>query len=101
MLQLIGWSASVVLLCTILTQIYRQWQQRMSKGVLPGLFIGEVVASTGFVIYSRMVRDAVFIVTDLLLLVSAVFGLGIRHIAAASSHRSQGRALIGGLPGLE
>jgi hypothetical protein len=30
-----------------------------------------------------------------------VFGLGIRHIAAASSHRSQGRALICGLPGLE
>lgn len=84
MQQLIGWSASLVLLCTILSQIYRQWQQRTSKGVSPWLFIGQFVASTGFVVYSWMVRDVVFIVTNLLLLVSAVFGLGMllwhRHI---------------------
>jgi uncharacterized protein with PQ loop repeat len=84
MQQLIGWSASLVLLCTILSQIYRQWQQRTSKGVSPWLFIGQFVASMGFVIYSWMVRDVVFMVTNLLLLVSAVFGLGMllwhRHV---------------------
>jgi uncharacterized protein with PQ loop repeat len=77
MQQLIGWSASVVLLCTILSQIYRQWRERTSKGVSPWLFIGQCAASTGFVFYSWMVHDMVFIVTNLLLLVSAVLGLAM------------------------
>jgi MtN3 and saliva related transmembrane protein len=82
--QVIGWSSSLVLLCTILSQIYRQWRQRTSKGVSLWLFIGQFVASTGFVVYSWLVQDAVFIVTNSLLLVSAAVGLGIvlwhRHI---------------------
>ena len=77
MQQFIGWSASLVLLATILSQIYRQWQQRSSKGVSPWLFIGQFVASTGFVMYSWMVGDVVFIVTNILLLASAVFGLAM------------------------
>lgn len=75
--QIIGWSSSLVLLCTILSQIYRQWRQRTSKGVSLWLFIGQFVASTGFVVYSWLVQDAVFIVTNALLLVSATAGLGI------------------------
>lgn len=82
--QVIGWSSSLVLLCTILSQIYRQWRQRTSKGVSLWLFIGQFVASTGFVVYSWLLQDAVFIVTNSLLLVSAAVGLGIvlwhRHI---------------------
>src|SRR5574338_834908 len=79
--HLIGWSASFVLLCTILSQIYRQWEARSSKGVSPWLFIGQCVASAGFLIYSWLVQDVVFIVTNALLLVSAAVGLGIllRH----------------------
>ncbi|WP_447601790.1 SemiSWEET family sugar transporter [Nitrospira sp. Nam80] len=79
--HLIGWSASFVLLCTILSQIYRQWEARSSKGVSAWLFIGQCVASAGFLIYSWLVQDVVFIVTNALLLVSAAVGLGIllRH----------------------
>ena len=79
--HLIGWSASFVLLCTILSQIYRQWAERSSKGVSPWLFIGQCVASAGFLAYSWLVQDVVFIVTNALLLVSATVGLGIllRH----------------------
>lgn len=77
MQQIIGWSASVVLLATILTQIYRQWEQRSSKGVSIWLYIGQLFASTGFVLYSWLVRDWVFIVTNAMLLLSAGTGLGI------------------------
>ena len=31
--ELIGWAASAVLVMTIVTQVYRQWQQGTSKGV--------------------------------------------------------------------
>jgi MtN3 and saliva related transmembrane protein len=77
MQNLIGWSSSIVLLGTIVTQIYRQWQERSSKGVSKWLFIGQILASTGFVIYSWMVRDMVFIFTNALLLLSAAVGLSI------------------------
>ena len=56
-------------------------EERSSKGVSPWLFIGQCIASTGFLIYSWLVQDVVFIVTNALLLISAATGLGIlvRH----------------------
>jgi len=77
MQNLIGWSSSIVLLGTIVIQIHRQWQEGSSKGVSKWLFIGQILASTGFVIYSWMVRDMVFIFTNTLLLLSAAVGLSI------------------------
>ena len=79
--HIIGWSASFILLCTILSQIYRHWQEGSSKGVSSWLFIGQFAASTGFLVYSWLVQDVVFIVTNALLLVSAAVGFGIlrRH----------------------
>ncbi len=75
--QLIGWSASIILVATVVSQIYRQWRQRSSKGVSAWLFIGQFFASAGFVVYSWLVNDLVFIVTNVLLLVSALTGLGM------------------------
>lgn len=45
------------------------------------LYRSMCIASTGFLIYSWLVQDVVFIVTNALLLVSATTGLGIlvRH----------------------
>lgn len=73
--QLIGWSASAVLLATILAQIYRQWQQQSSRGVFVWLYIGQMFASVGFVWYSWLVHDWVFIATNAMLLLSAGAGL--------------------------
>jgi MtN3 and saliva related transmembrane protein len=75
--HLIGWSASAVLVVTIGTQVYRQWQQGTSKGVSKWLFIGQMTASSGFLMYSWLIGDAIFLVTNLLLLAGAVAGLGI------------------------
>jgi MtN3 and saliva related transmembrane protein len=75
--QILGWGASAVLVLTIATQVYRQWQQGTSKGVSKWLFAGQITASSGFLIYSWLIRDPVFMVTNLLLLVAAVIGLSI------------------------
>ena len=75
--DVLGWTASMVLVATIVTQIYRQWQQGSSKGVSKWLFIGQMAASTGFLMYSWLIHDRVFLVTNALMVMSAAAGLGI------------------------
>jgi MtN3 and saliva related transmembrane protein len=50
--ELIGWVAATVLLATMARQVYTQWRDRTSKGVSRWLFIGQLAASLGFVMYS-------------------------------------------------
>lgn len=77
MSEIIGWTSSFILLLTIIKQIHKQWQAESSEGVSKWLFIGQIAASTGFTIYSWMVGNWVFVVTNFLMLISAFVGLGI------------------------
>ena len=86
MKQWIGWAASAVLVAMIVTQIVRQWRQGTSKGVSRWLFVGQLIASSLFVVYSVMVRDIIFIFTNALMAASAVAGLGL-----VMWHRRRGR----------
>ncbi len=77
----IGWASSIVLLLTMVKQIRKQWAERNSGGVSKWLFIGQLVASVGFTIYSVMVHNWVFVVTNALMALNAIIGLGVvlRH----------------------
>ena len=75
--EFVGWASSVILLLTIGKQIYKQWQEKSSEGVSKWLFIGQMLASLGFTIYSWLVNNWVFVVTNALMLISAFIGLGI------------------------
>lgn len=88
--QLIGWGASALLLATIVSQLVKQWRARSSEGVSYFLFAGQVGASTGFVVYSALVGDRVFVVTNSLMLVSAVVGVGITWRFKRAGRESQG-----------
>lgn len=77
MTEIIGWVSSIILLLTISKQIYKQWQEESSKGVSKWLFIGQVGASIGFTIYSWLVKNWVFVITNILMLLSSFIGLGI------------------------
>ena len=81
MAQLVGWVSSVILLLTIGKQIHKQWRDESSQGVSKWLFVGQLTASSGFTLYSCLVRDWVFVVTNALLMASALIGLAIvlRH----------------------
>jgi MtN3 and saliva related transmembrane protein len=70
----IGWTASVVLLTTIGRQVYTQWKSGKSAGVSKWLFVGQMAASTGFIIYSLMLKNWVFVVTNIFMLVTACIG---------------------------
>ncbi len=75
--EAIGWFSSFVLVLTIGKQVYKQWRSGSSEGVSKWLFVGQITASTGFTIYSVLVRNWVFVVTNALLLLSALIGVVI------------------------
>jgi uncharacterized protein with PQ loop repeat len=75
--ELVGWVSSFILVLTISKQIYKQWQEGSSKNVSKWLFIGQMAASLGFTIYSWLVSNWVFVVTNALMLVNGLIGLGI------------------------
>ena len=77
MQEIIGWGSSFILLLTIGKQIYKQWSEKTSRGVYKWLYIGEILANAGFIVYSGMLHNYVFLVTNALLLVSSLVGLGI------------------------
>ena len=76
-IEVIGWASSTVLILTIAKQIHKQWQEESSEGVSKWLFIGQIAASSGFTIYSWLVGNWVFVVTNFLMLLNAFVGLGI------------------------
>lgn len=75
--EVIGWLSSCVLLLTIGNQVHKQWKSGTSEGVSKWLFVGQTTASTGFTLYSLLVRNWVFVVTNVLMLVSALVGAAI------------------------
>jgi uncharacterized protein with PQ loop repeat len=72
--ELIGWCSAAVLLLTIGRQVLAQWRSGSTQGLSRWLFIGQLAASTGFIIYSWLLRNWVFVVTNVLILVTAAMG---------------------------
>jgi len=93
MTELIGWFAAAVLLATIGRQVYSQWRDGSTKGLSRWLFIGQITASLAFVVYSWLLRNWVFVVTNMLMLGTAVVGEWIlltnRRRAAVFSGRGR------------
>ena len=73
----IGWASSLILVITIGKQIFKQWRAGSSEGVSIWLFIGQLAASAGFTIYSWLVHNWVFVVTNSLMLLNAMIGYAI------------------------
>ena len=73
----IGWVSSAVLLMTISRQVYTQWRTQDTAGVSRWLFVGQLTASVGFTVYSLMLRNWVFVVTNATMLLTALLGQGI------------------------
>jgi uncharacterized protein with PQ loop repeat len=74
MVDAIGWLSSLILLATVSSQVRKQWRERSGQSVSPWLFVGQTAASLGFTVYSVLVQNWVFTVTNGLLLLSGVAG---------------------------
>jgi MtN3 and saliva related transmembrane protein len=73
--EAVGWVSSLILVLTIAKQVYKQWQEGSSEGVSKWLFVGQIAASLGFTIYSWLVSNWVFVVTNAVMLVNGLLGL--------------------------
>ena len=74
MVDAIGWFASLILLATLIHQIAKQWNNPSPESAPIWLFVGQASASALFVVYSVLVGNWVFIVTNSLLLLTALVG---------------------------
>jgi MtN3 and saliva related transmembrane protein len=79
MTEILGWASSVILLATLVKQVHKQWRDGTSEGISSWLFIGQLAASVGFTIYSYMVGNWVFVVTNGLLTINNVIGIGLYY----------------------
>lgn len=88
MIDAIGWISSFILAITVGKQVYKQWHEGTSEGVSKWLFIGQLSASSGFLIYSFLVWSPVFIVTNTLMVLNGLLGLiiVIRHRHSSNSN---------------
>lgn len=77
---LIGWISSLILLFTLGAQIRKEMRSRSVAGVSPWLFTGQVSAQIGFVTYSWLVGNVVFIVTNCALLALSLVGLYVTNV---------------------
>ncbi len=77
MVDFIGWISSIILLLTLIKQVRKQWKERSAEGVSKWLFAGQTIASIGFTVYSYLVGNWVFMITNTLLTVNNLVGLGI------------------------
>ncbi len=73
--EAVGWVSSCILVLTIAKQVYKQWQEGSSEGVSKWLFVGQIAASLGFTVYSWLVSNWVFVVTNALMLCNGLLGL--------------------------
>jgi MtN3 and saliva related transmembrane protein len=73
----IGWMSSVILLATLIRQVYTQWKSRSVGGVSRWLFVGQVTASIGFTIYSVLLGNWVYASSNIAILLTAIVGEAI------------------------
>jgi uncharacterized protein with PQ loop repeat len=75
MTEIIGWASSIILLITLIKQVFKQWQEGTGEGVSKLLFVGQLLASIGFTIYSYLVENWVFTATNGILVVNNLVGM--------------------------
>ena len=86
----LGWLSSSILVITLFVQVRKQWLDDTSRGVSPFLFIGQLAASIGFLLYSVQIENWVFTVTNSLTSIAALLGLFItyRHRKRSGAQRA-------------
>lgn len=72
--DVVGWMASAILFATVSRQVWKQWKEGQGEGVSHWLFIGQMTASVGFLAYSWMLDNWIFVVSNAFLLVAAIIG---------------------------
>ncbi len=84
--EALGWGSSLVLLLTLGRQVYTQWRSGSVAGVSRWLFVGQLVASTGYTVYSFLLHNWVYVSSNVAILGTALLGeaIDLRNRRAAA-----------------
>lgn len=74
MTEFLGWGSSLILLATLIRQVYTQWRSRATAGVSKWLFVGQCAASLGYIVYSFLLHNWVYVSSNIAILATAVVG---------------------------
>jgi len=90
MTELLGWASSAVLLTTLMRQVYSQWRSGATAGLSKWLFVGQCTASVGYIIYSLLLHNWVYVSSNIAILLTAITGetLFLRNRRSAARNRS-------------
>lgn len=91
MTEVIGWASSLILLMTLIRQVYKQWKEGTGDGISKWLFAGQVLASIGFTVYSYLVGNWVFTITNGILTINNFVGLYLSYYFKRRSPRKGGQ----------
>ncbi len=91
-IELIGWGSSLILLLTLMRQVFTQWRTRATAGISKWLFVGQLAASTGYVVYSYLLHNWVYVTSNIAILATALVGEGIYMRNRVIAKRGQGGA---------
>jgi predicted benzoate:H+ symporter BenE len=72
--DLVGWVSSAILVATLARQVHKQATQGNGQALSRWLFAGQIAASLGFIAYSWMLRNPVFLLTNTIILGTAIAG---------------------------
>jgi MtN3 and saliva related transmembrane protein len=89
-MEFIGWISSAILVATIAKQVHKQYKSHSAEGVSKWLFLGQMAASLGFTIYSWLVHNWVFVVTNGIMLCNAIAGWLIYRRNVREAHHADG-----------
>lgn len=89
--QLLGWTASALLIATIGAQLHRQWRSQSIQGVSLWLYVGQFTASVSLGVYSVLTRQWVFVVLNFVLALAAILGAGM-WLSLRNRNRSGGES---------
>jgi len=72
--DLVGWLSSAILVATLARQLHTQATKGNGHVLSRWLFAGQIAASLGFIAYSWMLRNPVFLLSNTILLAMAIAG---------------------------
>jgi hypothetical protein len=72
--DLVGWLSSAILVATLARQLHTQATKGNGHALSRWLFAGQMAASLGFIAYSWMLHNPVFLLSNTILLGMAVAG---------------------------
>jgi MtN3 and saliva related transmembrane protein len=87
--DMIGWISAAILVLTLSRQVYTQWRTKSVEGVSKWLFIGQLAASVGFITFSVLVENWVFVFANVFIFFTAVAGeiIYVRNKRLAANKR--------------